>query len=354
MRHVHLVGSAAFDTVDEVFDQFGRHLSACATRFPDGETGDRKNWILWQERVIRDHPQFEKSGTRLDPRNPKAGFNLYRLKPGIAPEQVSFGPLGYAEEARRSFALFQKKVAAGVLPARAKFLVSLPTPLTFNWAFLPDPADQIKVEPSYERAMLAEVDAIASAIPKNRLAIQWDIAAEMTAMERGAWVGPKTGHSQTMSREFADMMGEFSARAIRLVNHVPAGVDALVHLCYGDFGHKHSIEPSSLKLCVEIANRISAGATRPIELLHMPVPRDRADEAYYAPLRDLRLKAGTVLSLGLIHHTDGVAGTKRRMAAADKFVQGYSIATECGLGRRPPETMPKLLEIHAEAARSDA
>jgi hypothetical protein len=52
--------------------------------------------------------------------------------------------------------------------------------------------------------------------------------------------------------------------------------------------------------------------------------------------------------LGLVHHTDGVAGTRARMATADKFVSEYDVATECGFGRRDPATIPDLLRIHRE------
>jgi hypothetical protein len=64
----------------------------------------------------------------------------------------------------------------------------------------------------------------------------------------------------------------------------------------------------------------------------------------------LRLRPETELFLGLVHHSDGIAGTRKRMAAAAKVVTAFGIATECGLGRRPPETLPRLLRIHAEAA----
>jgi hypothetical protein len=57
------------------------------------------------------------------------------------------------------------------------------------------------------------------------------------------------------------------------------------------------------------------------------------------------------LCLGLVHHTDGVEGTRRRIAAAERFVSGFSIATECGFGRRRPETIAELLQIHTEVAR---
>jgi len=35
------------------------------------------------------------------------------------------------------------------------------------------------------------------------------------------------------------------------------------------------------------------------------------------------------------------------MAAADSFYSQYGIATECGLGRRKPELILDLLELHA-------
>jgi len=82
----------------------------------------------------------------------------------------------------------------------------------------------------------------------------------------------------------------------------------------------------------------------------MPVPRDRSDDAYFTPLKALRLKSQTELCLGLVHYTDGVAGTRQRLAAAEKVVIDFSIATECGFGRRRPDTIADLLRIHAEVA----
>src|SRR2546430_3323840 len=49
---------------------------------------------------------------------------------------------------------------------------------------------------------------------------------------------------------------------------------------------------------------------------HLPVPRDRTDPAYYAPLAALRLRPETELYLGLVHATDGVEGSARRMEVA--------------------------------------
>ncbi len=82
----------------------------------------------------------------------------------------------------------------------------------------------------------------------------------------------------------------------------------------------------------------------------MPVPRDRSDDAYFAPLRHLDLEPETELALGLVHVTGGIDGIERRLATARKYVKDFAIATECGFGRRKPETLPELLRLHAEAA----
>ena len=85
----------------------------------------------------------------------------------------------------------------------------------------------------------------------------------------------------------------------------------------------------------------------------MPVPRNRDDDAYFEPLRNLKLRPETELCLGLVHHTDGVEGTKKRLATARKYAQGFSVGTECGFGRRDPKTIPELLRIHAQIADLD-
>jgi hypothetical protein len=80
------------------------------------------------------------------------------------------------------------------------------------------------------------------------------------------------------------------------------------------------------------------------------VPRNRSDDAYFDPLKRLKLPPETELCLGLVHHTDGVEGTKRRLETAKRHTSGFSIATECGFGRRDPATIPELLRIHATVA----
>jgi hypothetical protein len=336
-REILLVGSFAAQSAEEVFRTVSEALGERVRRIPDGETGDRSQWIRWQVFAFRENPAFE-----LDPRLKGSDYqtDFYALRPGIAPTDVTFGPLGYAEHAIASYAVFARLRHDGVVPPGCRFQVSLPSPYNVLDRHV-TPRDRLAAEVPYERRMLAELDEMFAAIPAHDLAIQWDAAHEIQNLERA-----RDGWFDTLEREETEIID----RLVRLGNHVPEGVELAYHLCYGDFNHRHVVEPTDTALMVRFANALSQRIGRSIQWIHMPVPRARTDDAYYAPLKDLRLRSETELFLGLVHHSDGVAGTRRRMEAAAKVVTAFGIATECGLGRRPPETLPQLLRIHAEAA----
>ena len=173
--------------------------------------------------------------------------------------------------------------------------------------------------------------------------MQFDVASAVFArLERG--------QATSYGRTKEEMQETFSNILLDLGNHVPADIELLYHLCYGDNNHRHVIEPTDMGDMVEFTNRLSARIKRPLQLVHMPVPRNRADDAYFEPLKRLELRPETELCLGLVHFTDGLEGTKRRIATARKYAKDFSIATECGFGRRKVETIPELLRIHAGAA----
>ena len=102
---------------------------------------------------------------------------------------------------------------------------------------------------------------------------------------------------------------------------------------------------------VALANAVSNRVARPISYIHMPVPIDRNDDAYFRPLGGLALQPGTALYLGLIH-ADGAKSVKARIAAAAKYVPSFGIATECGIARaRKPSVVKRLLKAHATVSR---
>lgn len=341
-RGVHLVGSVPGASAAEVFETVSAALGARLKRIPDGETGERADWITWLEPVFAASPALEKSGElfRLHPTAPPR--TRYRLKPGKTVADVRFDNLFYADIAQRSYADFVRLRNVGKVLAGTKFQVDLVPAHSVLWLYLQDDLHG-PVDPIYNEALKREIDKLAAAIPHHDLAIQFDVASAVFArLERN--------DMSSYGRSKDETQATFSRILIDLAGHVPADIELLFHFCYGDSNHKHVVEPTDMGDMVEMANRLSAGIHRSIELIHMPVPRDRSDDAYFAPLQGLKLKPGTELCLGLVHHTDGVAGTRKRLAAAEKVVKDFSIGTECGFGRRRPETIPELLRIHAEVA----
>ena len=331
----HLVGSVPLRDATEVFRTASALLGGHLRRVSDGETGPRADWIHWQSSIFREHPHFE-SAVPGDAVAYSTGASV-RLRPGAVAADLVFPALGYARVATESFAEFTRLKRAGALAPWLRFQVSLPTPLApVTWFVAP--ADQAAVEPAYERALRAEIDAIAAVIPRTELAIQWDVAVEFALLE-----GLRSAH-------FADVEQGIIERLVRLGDHVPAGVELGYHLCYGDAGHKHFTEPEDSSKLVRIANAVSAGVRRRIDWIHLPVPRARADAAYFAPLAARKLQPHTMLYLGLVHITDRVAGADERIRAARQFLPVFGIGTECGMGRRPPDTIPDLLRLHAAIA----
>lgn len=332
-RKVHLVGSVPLRNNTEVFQTTAHILGGRMTRFSDGETGETRRWISMQRHVAADHPAFCPAPTRSE--SPGIVYEHFQLQPGVDSAALQFGPLGYSNPAKESYAEFVRLRDAGIIPARARFLVTFPTPAAFLWCYV-TPSQRATVEPAYLHRLQQEVDEILASIPHQDLAIQWDTVHEILMIEgaRDSQLTPQ----------------EHIARLIHVADLVPQPVELGFHFCYGYASRKHTIEPRDTGLLVSIANALAEEAARPLDFVHMPVPRDRNDEAFFRPLSDLRLASTTELYLGLIHWTDGLDGARRRMSAASRFVTEYGIATECGLRGRPVETLVPLLELHASAA----
>ena len=339
---VHLVGSIPLRDATEVFETVAAALGPRLLRIPDGETGARSHWLGWLEPVFSENPAFEKTGHVSRPHATSDARPLHRLKHGMAGNEPRFSNLHIAAVAISSFHEFRRLKERGTIPRHVRFQVSVANPLSVVERFVAEESEE-RVLPAYERALLGEITKVAAAIPHDQLAIQWDVASRIMASLE---ISEPTRFGET--RE--DMLGAFSAMAVRWGNAIPPGIELLFHLCYGDNAHRHVVEPSSLDLPVKLANAISAGMGRSIELIHMPVPRERDDEAYFEPLTRLTLRPETRISLGLIHNTDGAPGTRRRIRTAERFLENFLVATECGFGRRPAETIPGLLGIHADVA----
>jgi methionine synthase II (cobalamin-independent) len=196
------------------------------------------------------------------------------------------------------------------------------------------------VEAAYEQAMIAEVAALCRHIPHQDLCIQWDLCNEMII-----WDGQKTDGVPHAEQPRESIL----ARVQRLCAGIPADVEIGVHLCYGDFAGRHFVEPRNAERMVDLANALAQTIAHKLAYVHMPVPIDRTDDAFYEPLRGLRLAPGTELYLGLVHAKDGAQGTRARVDIARRYAPAFGIATECGMARaRSEELVRNLLKIHAD------
>lgn len=342
-RTVYLVGSVPLSSAEEVFRTVAGTLGDRLKWLPDGETGERLDWITWLEPIFAASSALEPSGRMFQVHAGASPHTRYTLKPGKRVEDVTFDNLFYADNAIASYAVFSKLKRDGVIPGHVKFQCDLVPAHSVLWLYVEDDL-QAALDPIYNQAVKREIDKLARAIPSSELAIQFDVASAVFARLERAQASSYGADKQETQQRFSDIL-------VDLAMHVPADIDLLFHFCYGDAGHKHVVEPTDMADMVAMANSLSRRITRPIQLIHMPVPRDRSDDAYFEPLRGLELQPQTGVCLGLVHYTDGIEGTRRRLNVARRFVPEFAIGTECGFGRRQPETIPALLDIHAVAAR---
>lgn len=132
---------------------------------------------------------------------------------------------------------------------------------------------------------------------------------------------------------FEDVRAGVLERLLRLSRLIPADVELGYHLCYGDDEHGHFVEPQDTLKLVGVANALAAGIDRPLNWIHMPVPVGRGDDRFFVGLEQIALHPETELYLGLVHIEDGAVGARLRIAAAQRHVASFGVATECGWGR---------------------
>jgi hypothetical protein len=333
---IHMVGSIPLEDAESVFRTLGGRLAGHMTRIPDGETGRRRRWISFINDQLKDHPDLE-----VDPTQKPFDFaqadgkvvytvNRLRFRAGANPASIKFNT-GYADDAIRNFATFEKLQSEGAILAGVKYQICMATPLAIAYNFI-SPAAYGPFIDAYRAHLAAEVKRITDTLPSDRISYQWDVCQEVLMWE-GYYERPEGYKAQVI-----DVLS-------RIGMLVPDDVDLGYHLCYGSPGDAHMVHPTDSANLVEIANGLFAAIRRPIQYLHLPVPVGRNDDAFFAPLAGLNLPAKTQLYLGLIHRNDD-AGNDAKLAAGRKFIRVDGIGAECGMGRGDPANFEPMLAAH--------
>jgi hypothetical protein len=339
-----LVGSIPLDTVEEVMRTFGAPLGRYLPAMPDGEVGERRSWVnRFSYQVFNGHADLEtlrrppkKDGVEQLLPTKRSESWQFQVRPGV--KRVRFGlpglRLGYARDATNSYFIFRTLRDQGILAAEMRFQVSIPmVNSVIRPLYFPVPGDLDKVRPGFEEALAAEIELIVRRIPAKDLAIQWDLAHELSAVYGQPDNPPSEASIET-----------HVAPVRRLSALLPAEAGLGFHFCFGTFGGWPAFAPADLGRAVELINASIAAAGRRTDWIHIPV-LDRADETFYAPLA--RLEPGDArIYLGMIHNMHSF---RERLAAARKFVPSFGLGAYCGFGRTPPEQLPQLLEDHLKA-----
>ena len=335
---VHLVGSlpdGTFSSAADVFSSLPIKLLERLKRIPDGELGDRNQYIMWQEAVFPNHIL-----KRTVAQNGDILTNSH-----IALELPDLKPIMYDDAAISSYRAFAKAKDAGTIPPNVRFQVSLPSPIEPAATFVYE-SYQAEATRLYEQQLTFALKRIQLAIPPKELAIQWDIAVTIALIEskRGRLNNPM----------FTCCFDDPLRRNIEALREIAAAVSPEAeigfHLCYGDIGHQHFVEPEDMGLMVELSMELvrEVHPVHDIAWIHMPVPKDRTDEHYFAALTRLELPGTTELFLGVLH-PDGLENTIRRVELArNAGATQFGVSTECGLGRTESQEADNLLDLASQ------
>lgn len=342
---VHFNGSVNLPDTETVMREISSRIPTGLRRMTDGETGDRNYWISFQTRKFEQMPEFEMvaAGRAYETDLDAPEMPQLRLAEGASAGGIDWPNLGYADEYTKSFATFDQLQEQGTIPAGVRMQMQYPTPLA-SMAGTIAPDDLPAVAAAYEAALFADLDTLLERLPHERVAVQWDIAVELGALEGAMGV--------TMSME------QIAPGIVRCLDRVPDDVPVGLHLCYGDYGHQHWKQPESLQLQVDLLNAVSSASRRRLDFTSFTVPQDRDDSAYFEPLGGLMTGPDTELNFALVpyHPADQAPGTTERqieridaaLVAAAQGAREWGLCTECGMGRVDAADVPGLLDLHSK------
>lgn len=338
---LHFVGSLPYASTEDVFRNVGLEVGEYLRRIPDGETGERTKWIVFQQRMLQQHPAMEVDASipplpvRQSDGTVFREIPRVRIKPSLDPAGVTFDT-GYDRAAIESYGVFERLRREGTIPDGVRFQFALPTPLATGLMYV-SPNGRDDYVRAYERALLEALERILAAIPHEALSIQFDVCQEVLLFE-GYFPEKVPDYKNMVFRQFG-----------RLAAALPNGVELGFHLCYGSPGDQPLLDLKDAAVLADLMNGIAAEVPRRVDFIHIPVPKG-ADAAFFEPLRTWLQPPDTFLYLGLLQFNDP-DGNRRRIEVARKFVKAFGVGAECGFGRTDPARLPTILEGHRAAAQ---
>jgi hypothetical protein len=341
---VHLNGSVALESSQEVFRWAGANFPAWVKRIPDGEVGRR--WVASESPVFYDNESFDVIRREDAPtaEGTPAILDQVRPKPGVDAASIRFDETVHAAGWRESYAVFSRLKAEGVLRPDARLLIARPTPMQVVVAAVTWDA-VLDVLPAWERRVQTELARFFDEIPHSELAFQWDLPFYVYIYEE-AFPNP-FGSKQRAVEGLA-----------QACTWIPADVELGFHLCFGDSKggrafedparpgemveiHRENVrspEKMSCAALVELANALATNVRHSIAYMHLPTLTEWTEPEDWQPLAGLALDPSTELYIGVVHDEDGIDGATKRVRAVIRAIgNNFGVSTECGLGRFRPD-----------------
>ena len=327
IRRAHLVGSFPAPTAAEAMRLAVDRLGPDLDYLPDGETGERRNWVISMIEGFRQHPDLRlaREGDWSDydkiPRFAlRRGHRLY----GAA---VNLGIVAAARSASPEFAALR----AGMTQAQDRPRLQVGIPGDTDLAlFTFGPTGPVRHLRPFTEALAITMHQVWELLGDDAL-FQIEVPAELVLLARAP------------ARARAAAAALLARRIAALAQGAPEGARFGVHLCLGDMNHRALGQLTDTAPVVLLANALAARwpAGRPLEYVHVPLAAadnpPTEDAAFYQPLSGLRLGPEVRLIAGFAHEDqDPAAQFRIRGVVEDAVGRPVGISTSCGLGRRTP------------------
>ena len=333
-REAHLVGSLPGATPAEAMTTALDILGPYLRTLPDGETGERRNWIISIVEGLREHPDLElrKSGDWSD----YDKIPVLKVRRGRALYGASMN-FGHVEAVRESYPEFQSLTSGRDLAFQEG------VPGDFDLAmFTLGPAGALRHRRPFTEATLAEIRDVAVITGRDTL-FQIEVPAELVLLAK-APSAARPALAKVLAR-----------RITGLAAAAAPGTRFGVHLCLGDMNNKAFGTMTDVEPLVLLANAILRGwpEGRTLDIMHAPfAAADKpatTDPAFYAPLKDLAVPAGVRFAAGFAHEAQPLADQLTIRAMIDDALhREVTISAACGLGRRSEADGRAVLERTAE------
>lgn len=340
-RFAHLVGSIPLGSPEEAMTAALERLGPHLRWLPDGETGERRNWIVHIIDSFREHPDLElaREGRWTD----YDDVPRFRIRRGhsLSAESLDFGHVAAFERSFPTFLELRERYG------REDLAFQLGIPGDFDLAlFTLGPLGAFRHRAAFTDATVAAIRTVHEQAGGD-VVFQVEVPAELVFVAK-------------TPPPVRQPMAAYLARGITaLAAAAPRGARFGVHLCVGDMEHRALGRMRDVAPMVDLANGIAKAwpAGRLLEFVHAPfaaaVEPPPNQRRFYSPLQDLRLPAGVEFVAGFVHEAHPLHAQQALRDHLDALVgDPVAVATACGLGRRAAE--PALATMERAAALCEA